>query len=432
MSLSPSAVASSPKRRLSTKANFLWVASGNAIYSACSLLMIAVVAKLGAERDLGMYSFGLALSQPVIFLSQLNLSNILAVDVKGSHPLAAFFSLRLTASVLAMLLVLLYALVAIQDPTTRVVVQITMASALIDSLSEIAYGLFRQRERMNLFSGSLVVRGILSLVGVTLGLVLFHNIVIAVLLSALASLFTTVFLDTFMLRSVTEGDASPYFWKWGIRVPKGEELELAKLAWPLGLVMMLSSLTVNIPRYAVDGSLGHSQLGLFSALASFATIGRIVVLAMGQAATPKMSHAFADHDKKSFLTVSSKLFGLGIAIGLLGIALVAMLGPQMLKAAFTKEYSAHGDLFVAIIAASAVGYLGNMVGFVLTSAKVFRPQLPQLVSVVVVTAISSYGLIPKFGLMGAAYAIGIASLWQILSGMVILVWTLRSQGPATV
>ena len=58
--------------------------------------MIAVVAKLGAERDLGMYSFGLALSQPVIFLSQLNLSNILAVDVKGSHPLAAFFSLRLT------------------------------------------------------------------------------------------------------------------------------------------------------------------------------------------------------------------------------------------------------------------------------------------------------------------------------------------------
>lgn len=430
MSLSQTTMAS-PKIRsgLSTTANFLWVASGNAIYSACSLLMVVVVAKMGGERDLGMFSFGLALAQPVIFLSQLNLSNILAVDVKQSHPIAAFFSLRLTASMLAMLAVLLYTLVAIHDRTTQVVVLIIMASSLVDSISEVEYGLFRLRARMNLVSISLVVRGVLSLAGVIAGLVWFHSIVVSVALSALASLVTTCFIDTGMLKSALTGEASPYFWQWGIRKPVGSELDLAKLAWPLGLVMMLASLTVNIPRYVVDGSLGHSQLGLFSALASFATIGRIVVLAMGQAATPKLSTAFVENNQKSFVNVSIKLLGLGIAIGLGGIALVAAVGPQMLRAAFTKEYSTHGPLFLAIIAASAIGYLGNVVGFILTSAKVFRPQLPHLLSVVLVTAVFSYLLIPRLGLLGAAWAIGIASVWQIASGLGILAWTLRRAQP---
>lgn len=417
--------AAQPTKALSTRSNFIWVAAGNAIYSACSLFMVAAVAKLGGERDLGMFSFGLALAQPVVFLSQLNLSNILAVDVKRSHPLSAFFSLRLTMSVLALLLVALYALIAVPDPATKTVVLLTVASSLIDSLSEIGYGLFRLRVRMNLVSISLMVRGVLSLAGVIAGLLIWHSIIVSVGLSALASLVTTCFLDTAMMRETVEGEASPYFWKWGLRRPEGTAWELTKLAWPLGLVMMLASLTLNVPRYVVDGSLGHDQLGLFSALASFATIGRIVVLAMGQAITPKLSIAFAEDDRQSFARTTLKLFGLGIAIGIVGVALVAFYGPQMLRFAFTKDYASHGDLFLAIIAASAVGYLGNAVGFALTAAKVFRPQLPHLLSVVLVTALFSFLLIPKMGLMGAAWAIGAASVWQIASGLGILAWTLR-------
>lgn len=409
------------KKGLSAKSNFVWIASGNAIYSACSLLMVAVVAKLGAKGDLGMFSLGLALAQPAIFLSQLNLSNILAVDVKGDHPVRSFFELRLTMSILAMTLATFYAFIAIPDTTTRLVVLLTMASSLIDSLSEIAYGLFRLRARMNLISYSLVVRGVLSLAGVTLGLSLFHSIVFAVLFSAVASLLTTTLLDTPMLKSAVGADTPYEFWKWGIRVPSGPTFDLVKLAWPLGLVMMLSSLTLNVPRYFVDGNLGHDALGLFSALASFATIGRIVVLAIGQAATPKLATSYVNNDRNSFLKVAIKLFGLSIAVGSLGLVLVVFYGPQMLKIAFTKDYASHGDLFVAVIAASAIGYLGNTVGFILTAAKVFRPQLPQLCSVVLVTTILCFLLIPSMGVIGAAWAIGIASIWQILSGLGFLV-----------
>jgi len=412
-------------RRLSTPVNFVWMASGNAIYSACSLVMVAVIAKLGLPGDVGMYSLGIAVSQPVIFLSQLNLTSILAADVTGRYRVGTYFSLRLWMSILAMLGVLVYTSIAIHDRVTQAVVLVTMAGALFDSLSEVEYGLFRVRERMNLVSISLIVRGVLSLAGLLAAMLIWHNIIAAVVASALASVVTTCFLDTFMLKGIAEGEVSPFFWNWGASVHFADQMKLAKIALPMGLVMMLASLTINIPRYLVDGSLGHVQLGIFSAMASFATIGRIVVLAMGQSTTPNLARAFARDPRHDFAKKTAILMGLCALVGVLGVAIVAAAGPLLLKTAFTKEYAERNTLFLAVIAASALGYLGNMVGIALTAARVFKMQLPHLLSIVLVTAVAGFVLIPRMGLMGAAWAIGIASMWQFMSGAALLAWRIR-------
>jgi O-antigen/teichoic acid export membrane protein len=47
-------------------------------------------------------------------------------------------------------------------------------------------------------------------------------------------------------------------------------------------------------------------------------------------------------------------------------------------------------------------------------------QLPHLLSVVLVAAAASYALIPHWGLMGAAWAMGIAAAWQLVSGWALL------------
>jgi O-antigen/teichoic acid export membrane protein len=69
---------------------------------------------------------------------------------------------------------------------------------------------------------------------------------------------------------------------------------------------------------------------------------------------------------------------------------------------------------------AAIMAIGSFLGFGMTAARRFRPQMPITAMTMIVSAALTLALIPKFGLLGAGYALMIASLVRVAAGNFVL------------
>ena len=85
------------------------------------------------------------------------------------------------------------------------------------------------------------------------------------------------------------------------------EKTLAWMSRPLGVVMALDSLNVNVPRYILEHKLGPAELGIFASLAYLVTAMGLIAMALGQSVCARMARLFADGDLSGFRAVLGKL-----------------------------------------------------------------------------------------------------------------------------
>jgi O-antigen/teichoic acid export membrane protein len=183
---------------------------------------------------------------------------------------------------------------------------------------------------------------------------------------------------------------------------------------------MLIALTNNLPRYAIEQKLGTAELGSFAAVASFMTVGGTIVNALGQAATPRLAGYFSARDMRRFRRLAWQLAGMACLLGAAGLAAALMLGRPLLGLLYRPAYGAYAGLLTWIMAAALLSYVAGILGYVITSARVFTAQVPVLVAAAGSSAIASWTLVPRLGLNGGAAALGTASLVVIVGQLLIL------------
>src|SRR4051794_16358727 len=71
-----------PDNRLSLRANFTWTFVGNVIYAACQWGMLVVLAKVARPETVGNFALALAVTAPVIMLTNLQLRAVQATDAR--------------------------------------------------------------------------------------------------------------------------------------------------------------------------------------------------------------------------------------------------------------------------------------------------------------------------------------------------------------
>lgn len=387
------------RRRLTWAANSSWVTAGNVVYAGTQWASLALLAQLGSPAMVGQFCLALALTTPVFVLASLHLGSIQATDMRQEVPFRAYLKVRLATTALALLSLMALASFFRYSPETVLVVLVLGVMKAIDAVSDIFYGLFQQREQMNLVALGLIANGVVSCAALTVALVMTQDVVMAALGAALGSAVALLFL----LRQ-----ASP--------LPLGEEGRVSGLRQLLpraahaGLAAAFVSLTANVPRYVVGHSLGESALGIFGALAYAVTPGMMVVAAMGQAAAPRLARFYFDRDARAFHTLLQRLLILGAGVGLIGIVAAAAKGGAILRVLYGSRYADEGVLFIVLMVGGAIGCLASVGGYAANATRAFETlALPYLVQALVALACAAV-LIPSHGLLGAAWATVITNL----------------------
>jgi len=420
--------ASALRPRLSLKANFRWTLAGNMVNAVSLWGMLTVLARLGSPRVVGQFVLGLSIAAPVMALTMLQLRHVQVTDARREYGFEHYFGMRVIWTVIGLAVITGCVLVGGFDAQTAWVVMLVGVAKCVDSVTDIVRGLFQQHERMDYSAVSLMLRGPSALGAMALLMWWTEDIVLAVAAMAIVWIVPFVLYDAVQARYLLSGDTDtngparrfrPQF-TWKVM------LALTWIALPLGIVMALISLQVNMPRYFLEGHFGKEALGYFGALAYPMAVGTMVTGALGQAASPRLARYFLD-DLDAFRTLLGKLLLLAVTLGTILVAGTVLLGRPILALLYGAEYAEYQREFVVLAIGAAVQFVASCWGYGLTAARFFRIQVVLTINSCLATTVAAFFLIPLWGVMGAAGTVLVTSIVTCILFAIAIWWAVRRQ-----
>ena len=411
-----------PKNKdITLRRNFSWTFIGNLIYSGCQWGMLVVLAKLGNPEMVGTFTLGLAVTAPVMMFSNLQLRDIQTTDAKNHYLFNDYLGLRLITTGLALPIILWITLATGYKGETAIVIILIGFAKGLESISDVFYGLLQKHEKMDRMAVSVMMKGPLSLLMLSIGTYISGSIVWGVVGLVIAWACILLIWDIpsyrWLINKFTSEGEIPDSLEGKTATPRWQLGTIRKLIWlslPLGLVMMLISLNANIPRYFLEQSLGKKELGVFAALAYLIVAGNMVVSALGSAARPRLAKYYAGGNVSAYQKLLLQLVAIACLLGLSGILVAWVAGGQILTIVYQPEYAKYTELLIWLMVTAGIGYVSSFLGEGMTAARYSRTQIPLFIIVTSTSAIASCWFIPRNGLKGAAIALMIAEIVRII------------------
>lgn len=417
------------RQPLTLRRNFSWTFTGNLVLAACQWAMVVVLAKIGSPEMIGQFTLGLAVTTPVFMFTNLSLRSVQVTDAKKQYLLGDYLGLRLISTGLALLIIVIISWKAGYPLETSLIILLSGLTRAFDSISDIFYGLIQQHERMDRIAVSMMIKGPLSVLLLGIGVYISGNIVWGAVGVMVASAVVLVSYDLRSSLWVLKIPHRPHEVSEGYELaPRWHLRSLTKLVWlalPMGLVMLLRSLNINIPRYLVERYFGARELGIFVAIASLMVAGNTVVFALADSAIPKLAKYYAAGNGTAFRTLLFKLAGMALLLGGIGVLVAVVAGGEILTILYQPEYAQYKDLFVWFMVAATFNYVSYLLGDGMTAARYFRLQIPLFASVTTISAIACLWLLPIFGIRGGAIALIIAETVRACFSLAVIIYALH-------
>lgn len=410
---------------LPLRINFAWTLMGNLVYAGCQWGMLVALAKIGTPEVVGQFALGLAITAPVMLFSNLSLRSVQATDALREYRFGEYLALRLATTLFALLVIGGIAFFVRDSREISLMVLLLGLAKALESISDVFYGLFQQYERMDRIAYSLLGRGCLGLVLFTLGVYFTGNVIGGVL--GLIGAWGLILAAHDVPYGALILNLSARFGAWRPIWNIHKLFHLAKKALPLGFTLMLISLNANIPRYFIQGYSGERDLGFFAAMAYLMVAGATVVNALGQSASPRLANYYAKDSVTLFRTLLLKLIGIGGLLGIGGVLLAWMAGKEILALLYRQEYAAFSDALVWLAVATGISYIASFLGYAMTAAHYYGIQPLILIVTAVSSTLFCFLLVPAYGVLGAVWATGLASILQALGSLGCVIHAIRQK-----
>ncbi len=415
---------------LTLRKNFVWTFVGNSVYAVCQGGIVVVLAKLGTPEMLGQFALGLAVCAPVITFTNLALRPVQATDARQEKQFGHYLALRLVTVPLALMMIAVIVLAVGYARNTALVILVVGVAKALESVSDVFYGLLQQHERMDRIAKSMIGKGLLSLVALTIGVYLSGRLVWGV--ASLAAAWALVLLlydmrsSALLLTAAPRGDTSMSSTHLRPLWERSALIGLAKLSLPLGFATMLVSLNANVPRYFIAHILGERELGIFAAMAYFQMPGLAVVNALAQAASPRLAKYYSHGNSVAFRKLLLKLVGIGVLLGGVVVLMALAAGRELLTLLYRPEYAEHTNVFVWLMVAAAIGHAGSFLGYGVTASRYFKIQPFILLISVVFTTTLCLQLIPLHGLLGVGWLVVFVACVQSIALILVIFHALQA------
>jgi O-antigen/teichoic acid export membrane protein len=395
--------------------SFAWTFAGNVLYAACQWGMLSVLAKLGSPSIVGQFTLGLAFSAPVFMFTNLQLRSVQATDVNAECRFADYFTLRLLATLLGLMVIVALLPFAASGPAVRAVILLVSVSKCVECMSDVTAGLLQREEQLKRVAISLMIRGIGSVLVFSVTFAYFRNLVLSVTAMSGVWLAVLMFYDVPNVKAFI-GREDGFF-----RLDRRVLWRLLMLGLPLGWVAALASLNANVPRYFLQHYRGLADQGIYASLAYLVIVISLVVYALTQSVTTRLARLFASGELKQFVRLLTKLSLFGVLIAVVGVPVTFVVGRPLLTLLYRREYADHVGLLALFAGIAGISTIGSFLFCGMTAARAFRVQVPVYLVTLLVAVVGSGLLVPRYGLIGAGVGLLFSSMTLVLGGL----WMMR-------
>lgn len=407
----------------SLKYNVAWTFLGNAIYSACQWGVLMALAKLTNVATVGQFSLALAVSGPVYSFFNLQLRNIVATDMANEFHFRDYLGVRLCSTMLAILIIAMISTFFMDKYETFLVIVFIGLAKGVESLTDILYGFFQKHELMKTIAISYIFRGMIAFFFVVVSILATKSIVIASVAFFVGYLLFFI-CDFNRLKKVyvSVHNEQLYFKNFQL-------LELKKIVLisiPMGFVILLNTLNMNIPKYLIVHYFNESTLGYYSAISYLIVVGATIVNAIGQSALPRLARYYAN-DIYVYKSVLYKILGLTVLLSFILILGAHYLGGFFLTLIYSEEYAKYSDILFWVMVSGGALFCSAIMGCAITATRSFWTQFSIGLAVSGTIAVCSIFLIPQLGMLGGVISLGIGFLVKLIIQSVFVLKLLHNK-----
>ena len=414
---------------MNPKRDFVWTAASRAIYALAQWLILIVVARLGDVEQLGMLAFALAVTGPVIVFAQLNMRTYMATDASAQFRFEDYHA-ALAVTMLGAVTVLA-GIAFWRFPSDREAAALILVVGLyksVEALSGVYYGALQRAARVRDISISVAAHGIAAMAAMAAALAAGEG----VLQGAVA-----IFVIWTVLLLAWDGRALPLTHVGTVMSTREPAVNaVISACWPLGAVLAMLTLRINIPVYFVDAYGNSADVGFYSAMAYFIVIGNMVTGSLLEVAAPRYANYYRDGYHFACRRLFLRLGVVIVSVGATGVLIAAAAGELILQLLYGAPFATHAPVLVFVMLAAAVMYVSQLFGMMLTVTRSFRQQVIANIVGIIAAVVLSVLLIPEFGLIGAALAMfgagfttGAVNVWSVWSAQRFLFYGLPVGSP---
>lgn len=409
-----------------TRRNVGWVLAGNLIYAATQGGVLIALTRLGSAEIVGQFSLGLAVCAPIITFANCQLRSVQAVDAVDEYRTGDYFGFRIVTTALAFVAILLVSLLSRYSIDLVFIILAVAVAKSFEAFSDILFGYMQQKERMNRIGKSLIIEGILTFVAVGIVVYLTHSAFWAAAVMALLWGLQLLLYD--LPSAIMAARASQDAPARQVLTPRFNLSAMRKIliaSLPLGIAGSINSLTTNIPRYFINSWVGAGQLGIFVNSAYLLTVSSIIGTSVSVALSPRLAQYYQLGKYPAFRRLRGQMLLIGIGIGVCGIVGAVLLGEPLLRLVFGQEYAENVDVLIILAVAVALNYSWIFLGTAFKAMRIFWTQLPvQIISLIAILIFSAI-LVPQYGIHGAAWALFLQNMVNLVSNLILAVFISR-------
>ncbi len=382
----------------SLRLNVLWSLLGLLVYNGCQFCLIVVLTRLGDPQVVGTLVMAMAVCVPFQIIGS-QLISILATDVRSEFSFQNYLVLNLGSGLLLLGGALLTSWMLNYDARIMMIVLVVAAARALDNISYLFLGFMQRYERMDLYSGSLILKG-----GISLGVfwVLFSSS-----RDLLVALLGLIGVGLVMLIGYDAPRSLQMSRQFRLAQPGTSFRDIMKLSSrtaPLSLSAMLVSLNTSAPRLLLEQFCGLAALGRFGAMAYVLSLGDLLAAAGGRALAPRLARHWQSADPRFSAAVFKVMAGLAV-FGLGAVFLAIIGGSPLLNFIFGPEYALQASVFTWLTVAMGLSVMAQGYSYIFVPMGVFHVQAVLSLATLVITLALCTLLIPPFGLLGTSWAI---------------------------
>jgi O-antigen/teichoic acid export membrane protein len=190
---------------------------------------------------------------------------------------------------------------------------------------------------------------------------------------------------------------------------------LLKASWPVGIILVSSTIHLRVDSVLLSSMQGDSSVGLYNAALTLLNATILVPYILISSVLPVMSRYYVT-SLDLFNTMYDRVFKLLMAVGLPLALAVTILSPLIINTMYGKEYAASSGALRILIWTGTTMYASSLVGttFILANKQYLSMKLT-LISVLL-GVILNVLLIPRLDFVGSALAMLISEVFYVVVG----------------
>jgi O-antigen/teichoic acid export membrane protein len=396
--------------------------ASSTILALQSLIMTMVISHWGELADVGVFSLGFASANLFLNMGRFGMRNYQVSDADERFAFPTYLRSRIVTVIAMMICAAAYTGIAgmVLQYSNEKMLAIVLLCLLKaeDAFEDVYHGNYQQHMRLDVAGTLLSVRLLLSIVVFALAFFTTRQLNLSLTLSiAVCALF--IIWEIKLVRSqldlpkdnrgLTTDDGS-------MRATKS----LIKDCFPLFIAAFVAFYTVNVPKYAIDAFQGDEVQAIFGYLFMPVFMVNLLASSIFQPQVSQLSKLWTEGKTALFSRGIKRQVVVTIALGVMCMSGAWLIGVPVLDILYKAHLEEYKSLLVLLMAGGCFYALAILAVIGLTIIRAQQNVGKLYIVLSVVATISSWTLVPEYGLTGASLSYTMTMGVQAISFLVIL------------